>query len=158
MSTTVIIVSFGWTADALVCGHKTVTRRQWKAAYAERLRDRQLIQAWDKSPRTGKGKPIAIIRLTGKPYLEWSHEAPAADWWAEGFEHLEKRWAADPAPGVPHMDILWRQWKTEPEQLWVVRFEVVSLYVAGGALRDICPVSRLQSRHDGSPRVVGLDG
>ena len=93
-------ISFAAVAAPLVAGAKTVTRRTWKTAYAQRVltatEAAQPFVAYDRNPRNG-GKPIATLTLAApEPELvPWSDEAAreryeeVAD--AEGFRWLEER-------------------------------------------------------------------
>lgn len=53
------ILSFGWTADKLLAGKKTVTRRRWKKAW---VKPGDLVQAWDKGPHRG-GRKLGVLRI-----------------------------------------------------------------------------------------------
>ena len=118
------IISFAWTTPALLARRKTCTRRQWLHSTAERFQSSELVQAYDKQPRF-KGKKVGIIRLTEMPYLESTAKAPDSDWEAEGFAYLESIGAT--VNGLEPRQ-LWRNWRElEPEELWVVRFEVVEV-------------------------------
>lgn len=123
------IISFAWTTPALLAGVKTVTRRDWNARYAQQFAAGEVVLAYDRNPRYG-GKPVARIALTERPYLESTRDAPPADFAAEGFEYLEARGAK-----VDKLSprTLWRAWKLEPRDMWVVRFEVLELLEAAPA-------------------------
>ncbi len=116
------IISFAWTTPALIAGFKTVTRRQWNARYAGSFKTGDLVQAWDKSPRTGKGQRVGWIRLTKDPYLEITQDMPDSDYEAEGFEYLYRNRArGSPPMGTSPADFY--EWKAAGELYWVVRFE-----------------------------------
>lgn len=57
-----LIMSFAHTADALVAGRKTVTRRCWKESHAAKFTPGTLVAAWDHLPHRG-GKKIAVLRI-----------------------------------------------------------------------------------------------
>lgn len=116
-------ISFAWTTDALVNGHKSVTRREWKDSYVSTFRQGDLVKAYDKRPDFG-GKPVALIRLTQTPYQQMSDKVKAVDWIHEGFDYLEKN---DKKSGKKTPREIWQDWKDNPRKLWVVRFEVVEL-------------------------------
>ena len=119
------IVSFAWTTPALLARRKTCTRSKWLGRFAERFQAGELVQAWDKQPRF-KGKRVGIIRLTEKPYLESTADAPDSDWEAEGCAYLESIGAK--VGKLPPRQ-LWRIWRElKPQELWIVRFEVVEIY------------------------------
>lgn len=119
-------ISFAWTTPALLAREKSVTRRDWKPQYAKRWREGDPATAYDRSPRYG-GKPVGLIRLTHAPYLASTTAVPRSDWWAEGFDYLSR---LDPVPLVDGLTPreLWESWHAEPRALYVVRFEIVSLY------------------------------
>lgn len=117
-----MIISFHWTAPALLAGAKTVTRRMWTPSHARLFHQGDLVAAYDRSPRYG-GKRIASIRITKDPYLELARHAPESDWEAEGFAYMhtnEPRWAK-------HAEAIWTDWKTSDVELWVVRFQLVEV-------------------------------
>jgi hypothetical protein len=114
------IISFGLTTSALLAGAKTVTRRDWSPRYAEALEEGELLQAWDRSPRTRMGRRIGTIRLTGAPAREWSGDFPASDMHAEGFAWMQQNGQADLVERIVTDWIVDR-----PRWLYVVRFEVV---------------------------------
>lgn len=121
-----MIISFGWTTPALLAGHKTVTRRDWKAQHAEKFKAGMLVDAWNTSPRNVHMNPrkVAVIRLTQDPYLQQTRQAPTEDWDAEGFEYLSANGflVAGKTP-----EALWNEWHRHGNYgaLYVVRFEVV---------------------------------
>jgi len=116
-------ISFAWTTPALLAGVKTVTRRNWEPEYAARFRAGQLVAAYDRQPRY-RGRQVATIRLTQAPYRQSTAEAPASDWEAEGFAYLESVGAK--VDGM-RPKVLWRAWHVYPQQMWVVRFELVEV-------------------------------
>lgn len=120
-----MIVSFAWTTPALLAGAKTVTRRDWTAEYAARFRAGHLVDAWDRSPRTGKGRKVATISLTCDPYQQMSDALHPLEYRDEGFLWLD-------AHG--HRETIARivdDWHDNARLLWVVRFELVRVEVAG---------------------------
>ena len=121
-----MIISFGWTTEALLAGAKTVTRRDWNPKHAAKFKAGMLIDAWNTSPRNVKGNPhkVATIRLTTGPYADWSDAFPSYEWYAEGFGYM-----TDNGGGVT-VDRIVHDWRSKPHMLYVVRFEVVE-YLEG---------------------------
>ena len=122
-----MIISFGWTTPALVAGHKTVTRRDWKAKHAAQFHAGMLVDAWNTSPRNVKGDPhkVATIRLTADAVLESASVCPASDYEAEGFAYLQ---AHGHLLNGRTPDELWDYWMDEADlMLYVVRFELVEV-------------------------------
>ena len=83
-----MIVSFGWTSEALEAGVKTATSRQWKASYRQmwqRAYDRgdRRHKAYDKSPRAG-GSHIGWITLVQRPRLKHLRDFTEEEVRAEG--------------------------------------------------------------------------
>jgi len=115
------IISFSLTLDAFLAGVKTVTRRAWKAHYAARFRQGDILYAYDRRPDFG-GKPVALIRLTQTPHRQSTAKTPDRDWFGEGFDYLQKR--GKKVNGLTPREF-WARWKEKPEDLWVVRFEVL---------------------------------
>lgn len=123
-----MIISFGWTSDALLAGVKTVTRREWNANHAARFKQGMLCDAWNTAPRNVRGNPhkIATIRIVS---VERSNAYPEDDYEREGLRWLQE---ARPAAGIPwnagtilRPIGLWNLWLETLPLLWVVRFEVV---------------------------------
>lgn len=113
------IISFAWTTPALLAGVKTCTRREWSPRYAKSFYKGELVQAWDKLPRA-KGKRVGTIRLTADPFL--SNEYPDSDYTNEGLRWMERN--RHLIQGVSPYQF-WNQWRREPKDRWVVRFELV---------------------------------
>lgn len=134
------IISFAHTTPAFVCAHKTVTRRQWSLHYAATFYAGEVCQAWNKSPRCGDGAcKVGTARLTHAVVLQRTADAPESDFAAEGFAFLQKIGHTLALDGGPHLTPadLWLSWKSDPRaELYVVRFELLSLTPAGEALRD----------------------
>jgi hypothetical protein len=119
------IISFTRTADALLNGRKTVTRRKWKDSHAQRFKKGDLIAAYDQQPRI-KGKKIATLRITCDPYKEQTCFTPDSDWEEEGFAYMEHNGL------LIGKDMsctqLWKAWRENPTlEMWVIRFELVSV-------------------------------
>jgi hypothetical protein len=127
-----MIVSFAWTTPALLAGAKTMSRREWKPEHALRFHRGDVIDAWDKSPRTGKGKPVAKIRLMRDVYAQNTRELTDLDYVREGFTWLTLFGAAEDRTRVQE---IWDEWRIAPRVLWVLEFEVLGRLVvpSGGA-------------------------
>lgn len=125
------IISFGWTAAALVARAKTVTRRTWKAHWAANFKKGDYCKAYNKDPRYG-GSHIALIKLTEDVRLEPLIKMPDSDYEAEGFVFL----AANPwlvPKSMPYGVSLeaFEAWRQSGGEMYVVRFEVEELTAAG---------------------------
>ena len=116
-------ISYAWTTPALTARRKTCTRREWDDDYAKKFEVGQLCQAFDRNPRNG-GKRVGIVRLTQDPYKERLCDIPMSDWEAEGFDYLTEIGAT--VNGLAPIEV-WNRWKLREDEVWVVRFEVVSL-------------------------------
>lgn len=148
-----MIISFGWTSDALLAGYKDTTRRAWDPDRIRRemarghWRDRCVLDAWDALPRVvvKNPKPIAKIRL--KVDCVYSKDMPDEDVDREGLRWLDHHgYLCD---GIQPLR-LWESWRWiwygDPEHgiavtgdaapLWVVRFNVIELTQAGRDRRD----------------------
>lgn len=122
------IISFAWTSPALIAGHKTVTRRGWDDDYARRFRPREIVAAYNRSPRH-RGEQIAQLRIVSVTF-EPDEDAPDSDYDAEGFAWLEAHPEALPKSGrLGYLERVSRaaydQWRHEGGCSWVCRFEVV---------------------------------
>lgn len=115
------VISFAWTTPALLVGRKTVTRRDWKDGWARQFAPGELIAAYDRQARHG-GHEVAMIQLVGQPYRQSTKLALESDYEAEGFAYLESIGAK--VDGISPKT-LWRAWHLQPQELWVVRFELI---------------------------------
>lgn len=115
------IISFAHTTDALLAREKRVTRRDWKDDYARQFKTGQLVDAWDRSPRTGTGKKVAVIRLTRDPYRQISDALHPLDARDEGFVFMREN-----GQGTV-VDAILRDWRENVRFLWVVNFELVEV-------------------------------
>lgn len=115
------LISFGWTWEQLLLGKKTVTRRTWKARHARQFKVGDVVQAWSRGPHR-RGQHVADIEITAIAQ-ERVGDMPEADLAPEG-----GRWATleDFAANFP---------QGPDTMVWVVRFRVVKLTLAGWALR-----------------------
>lgn len=112
------IISFGWTAPAIVVKVKRVTRRDWPDHYARQFRCGEAYQAYDRSPRVG-GQKLFTIRLL-ELYKERACDVPEEDWELEGFAFLEQ--AGITLKGRTPREV-WQGWKESVRPLWVARFD-----------------------------------
>ncbi len=119
------IIAFAETTEALLAGAKTCTRREWNDSHALTFHAGEEVQAWDRSPRTGRGKRVGTIRLTCAPYKEYANNAPDADYAAEGFEYMSAHGLT--LFGGARPEEVWASWVNAEMSyaLWVVRFELV---------------------------------
>jgi uncharacterized protein YqfB (UPF0267 family) len=120
-----MIISFAWTTPALLAGAKTMTRRDWKPEHAARFKAGLLVDAWDRSPRVGRGKArkVATIRVKRDAYPVMSDALNVIDYNAEGFLWLSKHGLDDVVLAVV------RDWQAHLRRLWVVEFELVEIIV-----------------------------
>ena len=119
-----MIISFSWTTPALLAGAKTCTRRHWTPSHARKIRDGQLVDAWDRLPRVKGARKVATIRITAAPELQSTMQIPGSDWFAEGFDWLSHFGTLDDAK-VAHA--IWTGWRSKAQLLYVVRFELEAL-------------------------------
>lgn len=126
-----MIISFAWTTPALLSGHKTMTRRDWTHAHATRFTVGQLVDAWDRSPRTGTGRKVATIRITREPRRESTSTIRREDFRREGFTWLQDHGYHG------QVEAVLRSWALDPREVWVVEFELVSVDRSAGVGRPI---------------------
>lgn len=138
------IISFGWTWPAVVAKEKTCTRRDWNDKYAMSFKSGEVCHAWDFSPRSGHGKWIADIKIKDV-YFQNTSCLKNGDYVNEGFLFLDDHKHLIPnVKGSPLMNYIgeddpcrrffWN-WKEEQKDLYVVRFDVMT--VDGMALADM---------------------
>ena len=143
-----MIISFTWTAPALLAGRKTVTRRQWKPLHLQRWQDAweqddHLHAAWDYLPRVKhrNGRHIATIRLTCRPRVEPLSAMPESDLEAEGDYWINM---ADYADGRP-----------PDTELAVVRFSLEAVHLTDAELQlRLAEDRRLRARVDHVRRLL----
>lgn len=118
-----MIISFAWTTPALLAGAKTMTRREWNPDHAAKFRDGMVVDAWDRSPRTGKGRKVAAIRLGRAAWYQTTQPLTDDDWLREGFSWIVLNGAAGDRDRA---QFIWDDWKRRRAlHLWVVEFELV---------------------------------
>lgn len=115
-----MIISFAWTAPALLAGEKTVTRRAWSQGHARRFHAGDVVDAYDRAPFRG-GRRIAQVRLLRDPYREHTFDMPESDRAAEGFRWIERH---GDETARERAAAIWREWREAGHVLWVVRFEL----------------------------------
>ena len=129
-----VIISFGWTSDAVLAGFKDTTRRDWTPRHVRQFHAGQLVDAWNATPRVVVKNPhkFATIRLTADPEL--SDILPREDYDREGFKWLDDYGYR--LSGLTPLD-LWNRWEQgfgspdPPPPLYIIRFEVVEFTEAG---------------------------
>lgn len=133
-----MLISFGWTAQALISGEKTTTLRQWNPRYAARFHQGQLVDAWNRGPRQ-HGYKIATIRLTEGLRYRWLGELyddAEAYWRSEGFafyhahpETMPRTIFGRSTKGIDFSLDWFRQLLEEKadERYYVLRFEMVEV-------------------------------
>lgn len=120
------IISFGWTAPALIAGKKTVTRRDWKDSHAAKFKAGEIVQAYDKAPYAG-GKLIGyveIVSVTKEPMLNM----PESDYYKEGFYFLNQN--PDLIPASMPIDVSlagFNNWRLSGGKKWVIRFRIADI-------------------------------
>lgn len=111
-----MIISFAWTTDALLAGHKHCTRRMWDEKYLaqwQRAFDRGHVihDAYDRSPRIG-GHKVGQIKLTCRPYRERLADMPDQDLieegglWSSKSEFIELFGGPDLTPVVIRFELI----------------------------------------------------
>lgn len=133
-----MIISFAWTAPALVIGQKTVTRRDWKPDYVQRMiREMErgnYVDAYDRSPRV-HGQCLGRILLTSIQPNEPSCEIPDLDWEGEGFHILTAIDADNSGWAAPDCWLAARSCEPGTHPMAVVRFELYDLTAEGRKLK-----------------------
>lgn len=127
-----MIISFAWTTPALLAGAKNVTRRDWDGSYARQFRAGALVDAWDRSPRTRRGRKVATIRLTRDPWPQRTSLMGDEDFRQEGIAYLQEHGVAPPTMGS--WAVWWDQWRLAGEVLYVVEFQLVDRVCVCGAV------------------------
>lgn len=124
-----MLISFAYTTAAFLSRAKTCTRRNWNDSYAQKYikayEKGEPVDAWDKLPRSG-GQPVGKIRLTESPYKELTGFMTEQDYIDEGFAWMEQNNIK--IRGI-HPRSYFEQWKQADENVWVVRFDIISLEV-----------------------------
>ena len=109
------LISFAYTTQALLNGHKTVTRREWNDKYAKQFHKGDIVDVWDRLPRA-KGKKVARIRITHDPYKERLGDMPDTDIELEGYgPQATVSGFIEAFGGDPNLEV------------WVVRFELLDI-------------------------------
>jgi ParB/RepB/Spo0J family partition protein len=123
---------FGWTTPALLAGAKTVSRQTWTPRAARPFVAGALVEAYDRDPRR-RGRRLATLRLLGAPEYRPLAEMPESDYEAEGWRWLNEHPKALSGKGITAQDFsrdAFARWRARPYSVWVVRFEVVEVFVS----------------------------
>ena len=128
------IISFAWTTEALLTGHKTVTRRDWKENHATSFHEGDLIAAYDRLPIQG-GRKVATLKLTKRPYLERYSAAPDSDFENEGLAWMQERYEETRLRDYTLNGLsprqFWMAQKLGDALVYVVRFELLHAFYDG---------------------------
>lgn len=123
-----MLISFAYTTDAVIMECKTKTRRKWVVSHANKFRDGQEVDFWDKNPRN-HGEKMGSIILTRGPYRENTRKLMYPDdFIAEGFDYMTERGLE--MDGVEPL-IFFQRWKAQRVLLFVVEFKLHLLTTAG---------------------------
>lgn len=101
-----------------------MTRREWQPEHAARFYAGRIVDAWDRSPRIGKGaaRKVASIRIARPPYRSWSTDV-LSEWECEreGFNWLRANgdWQ--------RVDEVLAYWSSIRRLLYVVEFELLEV-------------------------------
>jgi hypothetical protein len=110
-----MIISFAQTTPAIRDKSKKVTRRFWADSYAKKFKAGTIHQAWDRSPRTGKGKRIGEIMISREPYKqalcmmteEDFQKEGGARFWTDRQNFIECMGGPTAIPWVIEFNVLW---------------------------------------------------
>ncbi len=135
------IMSFAWTTPALLANRKGCTRRAWGGKHAGMYKTGDVVQAWDKLPRTRAGHHVAWIRLTENPHWEFLATMPDSDYEAEGYAFFEEHPELLPQKSGP-MGTSWvafNAWRSTNVGMWVIRFQLEEVLVWPEYMLDMSP-------------------
>ena len=125
-------ISFAKTTDAVIMGRKVKTRRDWAVSHANKFREGQEVDFWDKNPRN-QGEKMGIIILTRGPYRENTRKLMYPDdFIAEGFAYMAE--IGQEMDGV-HPETFFYRWQEKHLLLFVVEFKLHRLTTAGMSRR-----------------------
>lgn len=135
-NTSKLFVSFGHTADRLLEGQKTVTRRNWTEKYAARFlkayKNGQWVRALNKGFYAG-GYQVGWLQLKKPPYLEPLSEISQRDCQLEGYPELVPQQFRD------------RFFKglSDRQEVYVLEFEFYpfSIYQSATDHNSLCPTN-----------------
>ncbi len=119
------IIAFAWTTPAVLADRKHRTRRDWDDDYAERLQKGDLLQGWDHSPRTRKGKKVCEIVLTREPFKQAINLLVDRDFELEGFAYLQEQGLTMKGQSPRQF---FEDWKAGTEEYWVIDFMLSCAY------------------------------
>ena len=121
-------ISFAKTTDAVIMGRKSITRRDWKVSHANRFRESQEVDFWDKNPRN-YGQKMGSIILTRGPHRQNTRKLSYPDdYIAEGLAYMAE--VGQLMDGW-HPETFFRRWQEQRVLLFVVEFKLHLLTTAG---------------------------
>lgn len=117
------LISFAYTTDVFNApdGNKTVTRRYWKESHAQKFKEGDIVQAFDKIPKYG-GERVGCIRILRRPYRQKTSMMTEADYIREGFAWMEVK--GKKIQGK-HPREFFDEWRQKNDTVWVVEFEKI---------------------------------
>ena len=122
-----MIISFGWTSGAMVCGAKTRTRRDWAPGHVRHFHSGMMANGWSQSPRV-HGVYLSDVRLTAPIFRQHTSKITDEDWELEGFGWMSRRGIL--INGVTP-EVFFERWRHANIDLWVVDFSLEYLTKAG---------------------------
>lgn len=120
-------ISFAYTTDAVIMGEKSVTRRNWVRSHAMKFYGTQVVDFYDKNPRSF-GHNMGQIELLCSPYLQRTGKMTLDDYNREGLYWMERNCRL--MNGQPP-EVFFNQWKESNEMLYVVEFKLLNLTSEG---------------------------
>lgn len=119
------LLYFGPMSVALLKGRKTSVRVPFASRRSVAFQPGELVPAYDQRPKRG-GKPIAMLRITDRPYRMNSADATEEDYEIEGFAYLEEQGQTF---GHEEPRRYWEAAKAAKADVCVIRFQVVDILV-----------------------------
>lgn len=121
-------LDFGWLVRPMLEGQKTITLRDWGTIEGVQWQHGELFYAYDGAPVEG-GRRLALCRVMQVPFEDFTAGLTMADYHKLGFSWAMAFGLTAPS-GRTALEV-WEDLHTNPQKLWLLRFQVERIFEQG---------------------------
>lgn len=121
-------LTFGWLAAPMLEGIKTITLRDWGPTEGLWWEHGELFYAYDTPPVEG-GRRLALLRVMQVPFIEFTASLKIIDYRKLGYAWAMANGLVSPS-GRTALQV-WEDLHSDPERLWLLRFQVQRIFEQG---------------------------
>ncbi len=131
-------LDFGWLVQPMLEGQKTITLRDWGTVEGVQWMHGELFYAYDGAPVEG-GRRLALCRVMQEPFEEFTAKLRMADYHKLGFSYA-MAFGLKPPSGRTALEV-WEDLHTNPQRLWLLRFQVERIFEQGRKEQDTVQIA-----------------